>query len=132
MKEKLWILIGLLIIALLLICLSIQAAELEQTATITATWQLNDPSENVVEYQLFMSTESSSYDFDNPICTTPGTETSCTVENIPIGAVYYFVLKAKNDKGLFSDPSNEISKDLTNPLQPNLDNIEVTITFKVI
>jgi len=83
--------------------------EVELYRDVTLAWQAN--TETILAgYRVFMRTEGTSYDFENPEWET--TDTNCTLYNLEKGQAYYFVVRAFGTDGSESGNSNEVMLDI--------------------
>ena len=77
--------------------------EVANAASVTLEW---DPTSQTIDgYRIFMRIEGQNYDYDNP--TWQGKDTTCSMDGLEGGNVYYFVARAYRDT-LESPDSNEV------------------------
>lgn len=109
------------ILGLLLFCLTTAAAPFtNSTASIRFDWDSTSDT-NTAGWYLYWSSNTFAAPVEGQWSNRLHAATnSCTVSNLPLGAVMYFVLTAHNSDGLESDPSNEIRVNLRKPATPNL------------
>lgn len=89
-----------ILIALALLMIAVPA----MAAQVTLAWDANDPAPE--GYRLFQRTETTAYDYEAPVWT--GTVTTCTIDGLVPGVMYYFVVRAYQDLDESGD-SNEVS-----------------------
>jgi fibronectin type 3 domain-containing protein len=80
-----------------------------KTANATVSWNANTESD-LAGYRIYVGTRSGSYGFVGPFEVTKGT--SFTVQNLPLGATYFFAVSAFDKSGNESAKSAEVSKSL--------------------
>lgn len=84
-----------------------------QAKQVTLIWDpSNDPQ--IVAYRLYYGTVSRSYDQQLDI----GVATTAIVSNLADGITYFFVVTAFTAQGVESQPSNEVSDELSPPFDP--------------
>jgi hypothetical protein len=92
---------------IMLICLMTATAN---AASVTLEW---DPSSQTVDgYRIFMRVEGQTYDYDTPIW--QGQDTTCTIDGLECGMVYYFVARTYKDT-LESPDSKEVRHEVPLP-----------------
>src|SRR5688572_22415306 len=74
-----------------------------QAATFSLQWN-SSPEANVVQYRVYVGTESRDYDRSYPIVGN-----SLSISDLPEGPTYFFAVTAVNNAGLESAFSEEIS-----------------------
>ena len=83
---------------------------LVHAAQVTLAWDGNDPMPD--GYRLYQHLENQNYDFNQPAW--EGSATSCSLDNLQDGAVYYFVIRAYVADQESGD-SNEVRLETTAP-----------------
>ena len=71
--------------------------------SLNATWSSSDPESGIVEYQYAIGTSPRDTDVVDWTSAGTATEATRTGLNLILGATYYFSVKAKNGKGLWSE-----------------------------
>ncbi len=94
--------IPLLLIALLALPFSLQAAETE----VTLAWDGNNPAP--FGYQIFCREEGQAYDYSDPRWEGDDSFTQCTIDQLDDTKVYYFVVRAVDESLNQSGDSNEV------------------------
>ncbi len=103
------------ILICLILILFIQPICLAENLDFTFAWDANHPNDNVVEYRIYWSTTSDSYnqtdsegilignldDPDNP-------QWTLTISRADPNQIYYFVATAEDNEGRESNYSNEV------------------------
>jgi hypothetical protein len=80
-----------------------------KTASATVSWNANTESD-LAGYRIYVGTRSGSYGFAGPFEVT--SRTSFTIQNLPVGATYFFSVSAFDKSGNESAKSAEVSKSL--------------------
>lgn len=93
--------ISTLIIVLLTLPLSLQAAETH----VSLAWDASAPTPD--GYQVFCREAGQNYDYTDPVYSGDHTFTQCLIENLDSTKTYYFVARAVNQDGQQSSNSNE-------------------------
>ena len=78
------------------------------TVAVAASVRLEwDPTSQTIDgYRIFMRVEGQNYDYDNPAW--QGKDTTCSIDGLEGGNIYYFVVRSHKD-ALESSDSNEVS-----------------------
>lgn len=112
--------------ALFLVFLS---TTISQAATASLSWNANNPAEKVVDYKIYIGTETGVY--GSPIQVGNTVSKSVTLEMIcgkPV--TYYFAVTALNMSGMESGYSNEVNKEVVMPpCAP--DNLIISVTLGI-
>ena len=80
-----------------------------KTASATVSWNANTESD-LAGYRIYVGTRSGSYGFAGPFEVT--NRTNFTIQNLPVGATYFFSVSAFDKSGNESAKSAEVSKSL--------------------
>ncbi|HRC23415.1 MAG TPA: fibronectin type III domain-containing protein [Nitrospira sp.] len=80
-----------------------------KTASATVSWNANTESD-LAGYRIYVGTRSGSYGFAGPFEVT--NRTNFTIQNLPVGATYFFAVSAFDKSGNESAKSAEVSKSL--------------------
>src|SRR4029450_13720551 len=87
----------------LFVCLSIWS-NIANAASLTLGWDANRESD-LAGYVLYWGTQSGTYNSSQDV----GRATQQQVNGLTDGTKYYFIVKAYNTAGMFSDASAEVS-----------------------
>ena len=80
-----------------------------KTASATVSWNANTESD-LAGYRIYVGTRSGNYGFAGPFEVT--NRTNFTIQNLPVGATYFFAVSAFDKSGNESAKSAEVSKSL--------------------